>query len=208
MSQLSELNYLKRVCPGVSRFGLVLCEIHYTPIHGKTITSYQFIEGHYLLVAMFDGSSGIALDELEDYREYTTDDESDSEDEIGYEDDEITTHIYHIQQLYSGEYAGITRRQIQHKTIRNYHNIISRSNYIKPELGECFELITGEQIVIIKTIWIKIIQRKWRKIFAIRKMTIKQRSCPSSLTTRQTTGKWPSHCLTLPGLKGMLSDLK
>ena len=60
-----------------SRFNLVLCEIHYTPIHGKTCNSFPTIEGHYILIYKFDGLTGIILDdELEEY--YT--DEEDDED--------------------------------------------------------------------------------------------------------------------------------
>ena len=115
--------------------------------------------------------------------------------------------MYHILRLYESEYAAIIARRVPHKFIRNYHNIISKTNYIKPEIAECFELPTCEQIVIIKTIWIKIIQRKWKKVFATRKHIIKCRSCPSSISTRQLTGLWPKHCLLLPSLKGMLSNL-
>ena len=53
-----------------SRFNLVLCELHYTPIHGKTRSSCPTIEGHYLLIDRFDGLTGIILDDLEEYNEY------------------------------------------------------------------------------------------------------------------------------------------
>lgn len=181
------------------KFNLVLCELHYTPIHGKTRSSCRTIEGHYMLICKFDGSSGIALDELDEYnRNHENMRDSDDEDEL--------THIYDMMELYVSEYATITLNLVNlvpHKTIRNYHNIISRTNYIKPEIAECFELPTNEQIVIIKTVWIKIIQRKWKKIYAARLQIIKNRLLPSSLHTRQITGKWPQHCSNLPGLKGM-----
>ena len=187
-----------------SRFNLVLCELHYTPIHGKTRTSCPIIEGHYLLIDQFDGSTGIILDDLEEYTEYDTDEETDDDDD---DDDGRARNISDFQNIYSNYYAILLTRHFPHKTIRNYHNIISRPNYIKPEIAECINLPTGEHIVIIKTMWIKIIQRKWKKVFSARKHIIKCRSCPASLSTRQLTGKWPSHCISLPGLKGMLSNL-
>ena len=110
-----------------------------------------------------------------------------------------------IQQLYSVEYENM--RSISHPIIRNYSNIIRRANYIKPEIGLCIELHTHEQIVIIKTMWLKIIQRKWKKVFAERKRLLKERCLPAALYSRMMTGKWPSHCLVLPGLNGMLSNL-
>jgi hypothetical protein len=189
-------------------FNLVLCELHYTPIHGKSQSSCPTIEGHYLLIDMFDGLTGIVLDDLEEYNEYDTDQEnsSDSEDE----DINSVTHLYQIKEMTSQFYAEefeIPARQNPHKLIRNYHNIIRSPNYIKPEIAECIILPTGENIVIIKTMWIKFIQRKWKKVYAARQHIIKCRGCPSSLSTRSLTGKWPRHCLILPGLTGMLSKL-
>ena len=192
------------------RFNLVLCELHYTPIHGKAKTSYKNIEGQYILIDKFEGISGIAFDEFDEFIDYSTDreyngdsdNESDNENES---DNNRVTHISNVQQLYANEYARGITRHFPHKIIRNYHNIISRPDYIKPEIGECIELFTGEQIVIIKTIWLKIIQRKWKKVFAKRQSIIKYRSSPSSISFRQLTGKWPEYCIHMPGLIGLLS---
>lgn len=212
-NNISTMN-AKRI--GKTKYNLVLCELHYSPIHGKTHDSCQNIEEHYLIIEMFDGMSGIILDELYNsvqYIEYDTDPEyinSDSDDES---DEEINEnrfiHISNIQRLYVREYSEISSAQnyIPHKTIRNYHNIISRLNYIRPEIAECFELPTLEHIAIIKTIWLKIIQRKWKLVFAARKIIIQMRLTPSSLVIRQLTGVWPEHCQILPGIKGMLSNL-
>jgi hypothetical protein len=194
-----------------SRFNLVLCELHYTPIHGKTRSSCPTIEGHYLLIDRFDGLTGIILDDLEEYNEYDTDLENSSDSEDDDEAVSSVTHLYQIQKqntkFYMEEFFVPIGRG-PHKLLRNFYNIISQPNYIKPEIGECINLPTGEHIVIIKTMWIKIIQRKWKKVFIARNRIIKCRSCPASLSTRQLTGKWPNHCFTLPGLKCMLSNLK
>ena len=182
------------------RFNLVLCEIHYSPFHGKSKSSYKNIEGHYLLIDKFDGVTGMVLDtDEEDISDSDSDSDTDSDN------DNRVTHISNIQRLYLNEYANFISRHFPHKTIRNYYNIISRPDYIKPEIGECFELVTGEQIVIIKTIWLKIIQRKWKKVFAKRQQIIKYRSSPSSLSFRQLTGKWPEYCIHMPGLNGLLT---
>lgn len=191
---------------------LVLCELHYTPIHGKNGYSEPDIEGHYILIDRFDGLTGIVLDDLIEYNEYDTDREnsSDSEDEDDEEDVDSITHLYQIQKLNAKFYTEeffIPNRRKPHKLIRNYHNIIRRPDYIKPEIAECIILPTGENIAIIKTMWIKFIQRKWKGVFAARQRIIHSRCCPSSLSTRQLTGKWPKHCFYLPGLKGMLSNL-
>ena len=188
------------------RLNLVLCELHFTPIHGKTKNSCPTIEGHYILIARFDGLTGIDLDDLEEYAEYDTDYENISVSDD--DDDEGITHIYQIQQrttkFYIEELLLNASSQKPHKLIRNYHNIIRGTNYIKPEIAECLILPTGENITIIKTMWIKFIQRKWKNVYAARQHIIKCRSCPSSLSTRQLTGLWPQHCRQMPSLKGML----
>jgi hypothetical protein len=192
------------------RLNLVLCELHYTPIHGKSRSSCPTIEGHYLLIDIFDGLTGIILDDLEEYREYDTDQENSSDSEDDDSDSISITHLYQIQELTTRSYMedfNTPNRQRPHKFIRNYHNIIRSPHYIKPEIAECIILPTGENIVIIKTMWIKFIQMKWKKVYAARQHIIKCRGCPSSLSTRALTGKWPRHCLVLPGLRGMLSKL-
>ena len=190
-----------------SGYNLVLCELHYTPIHGKTNTSCPTIEGHYLLIDRFDGLTGISLDEPDEYIEYDTDTEILSdEDDNDYID--RLSDIQHLTEKFYMEEFNIPDRQKPHKLLRNYHNIIRQPNYIKPEIAECIQLPTGECIAIIKTMWIKIIQRKWKNVYAARKHIIKCRSCPSSLSTRQLTGYWPMHCRRLPELNGMLSNLK
>jgi hypothetical protein len=94
-----------------------------------------------------------------------------------------------------------------HPTIRNYINIINRQNYIKPEIGQCILLPTQEEIAILKTFWLRIIQRKWKKIYKERQQIIIQRTHPNALYFRRVYGKWPSNCNYLPGLKGMIADL-
>ena len=201
------------------KFNLVLCELHLPSLHGKTNNSCPIIETHFLLIDKFDGLTGVLLDEYNGHNGYATDSDhesfaSDSEEDIDPADDDASdddnnpnyiNSLKAIQQLYSVEYENM--RSISHPIIRNYSNIIRRANYIKPEIGLCIELHTHEQIVIIKTMWLKIIQRKWKKVFAERKRLLKERCLPAALYSRMMTGKWPTYCLVLPGLNGMLSDL-
>jgi hypothetical protein len=95
-----------------------------------------------------------------------------------------------------------------HPTIRNYYNIVSNTNYIQPEIGEYIILPTLEAVAILKTFWIRIIQKKWKKVFEQQQQIINERCKLQSLIYRQTTGYWPSHCKTFPTLKGMLHKLK
>jgi len=92
--------------------------------------------------------------------------------------------------------------------IRNYENIAKNKNYIKPQIAENIFLESGHCVCIIKTIWIKLIQRTWRKIYALRKDVISKRCKIESLIFREITGKWPNTCIHFPSLKGMLYPLQ
>jgi hypothetical protein len=74
----------------------------------------------------------------------------------------------------------------------------------KLEIAECHYLPSYHFISIIKTFWLKIIQRKWKAIFKERKVCISRRSNPNSLKYRQIYGRWPDDCLNIPTLKGIL----
>lgn len=212
----------------MNKFNLVLCEIHMPAIHGKSINSYPNIETHFLLIDKFH-PTGRLLDEYNEYIEEDTDTESDSfASELDYDDivlldgeephengdnhnnaddddeedeEEEGTDLTEIQRLYSNNYQASPH--FHHPTIRNYYNIIHRENYIKPEIGLCIMLTTGEQIVIIKTFWLKIIQRKWKKVVAERKRIIQEMSAPTALYNRSITNKRQQP--TLPGLKGLFA---
>jgi hypothetical protein len=91
-----------------------------------------------------------------------------------------------------------------HNIFRNYRNIILTDN-IKPEIAECLYLSGGECVAILKTFWIKIIQRRWKNILEERERIIKLRCQVRSILHREINGKWPQYCLEYPGLKGMLA---
>ena len=180
------------------RFNLVLCEILNKHLHGNDAN----IDGHYLIINKFDASTGSAIysdSDLED-DDYESDDES-------IESDDSSTSL----ELFTGDYNDYYHQvpsNVKHNIIRNYQNIIARPDYIRPEIAECIVLPSQHTVAIIKTMWIKIIQRKWKTVYAERKRIINTRMLYSSLKTREITGKWPSSCNYLPTLYRMLSNLK
>lgn len=108
------------------------------------------------------------------------------------------THV--IKQDYIHQQQHI----IPHKIIKNYQNIITNANYIKPEIGEVIYLQSGHAVCIIKTFWLKIIQRAWKKVYNQRMQTIQIRCQIHSLKHREITGLWPQNCRCLPSLRGIL----
>jgi len=96
---------------------------------------------------------------------------------------------------------------LSHDLIMNYKNIITSSNYLNIEIGEIHYLRGDECVCILKTFWLKIVQRAWKKVYKIRQQIIKKRNRPDSIIYRQTTGKWPSDYQYIPSIRGMLNLL-
>ena len=95
------------------------------------------------------------------------------------------------------QYRRITSKQ--HPHIRNYANIISHGANFKLDIIQLDELESGnEHVGYLKTHWIKIIQRKWKKIHANRKMLIRERGSIHALQKRQRTGQWPKEMRSWP----------
>ena len=91
-----------------------------------------------------------------------------------------------------------------HKFIKNYKNMITQPNYIKPEIGEIINLPTGHAVCIIKTMWLRVVQRAWKRLFKERKQIIQMRCRFQSLKHREITGVWPDNCRYWPSFQGLL----
>lgn len=113
--------------------------------------------------------------------------------------------IYETADFINSEYKVLN--SYHHNIFPNYKNIVLRENYVNPEIVEC---IYKEElcVAIIKTFWIKIIQRTWRKIIEKREDALKYRQTLSAIKHRELTGKWPSNCYASGGIQGLLTKMK
>ena len=130
------------------KYYLGLCELHYIELHGGDEN-----HGHYLLIDTFDG-----------FNSKSNESDTDEEDE---EQDEPEYTIFDTAEWYNEKYRRIPESK-RHALIRNYSTIVRSPNYIKPEIMEKCVLETGETVVILKTVWIRVFQRKCRNYFAKR----------------------------------------
>lgn len=174
----------------IKKFNLVICELHNKYLHGIDSNSDPTIKGHYL--CMFVSRETSIFDTLsQDY------DDEDS-------DDELEPHIYDVMDIQKNNYLTEIYQydceNLQHDYIRNYKNIVSKINYIQPQIAEIIYLDGGECVAIIKTFWLKCVQRAWKKIFNRRKIIIQNRMNINSILHRHLTGKWNEY---LPGIEGM-----
>ena len=104
-------------------------------------------------------------------------------------------------------FAVLNSNKLNQNHIRNYKNIVNRQHYIKPEIAQCIYLPSNECIAILKTFWIRLIQRKWKNILSERRKILEKRGNIIAIVYREIYGAWPNACLHYPTLNGMLSNL-
>jgi hypothetical protein len=158
-----------------TKYNVILCELHNIKIHGS-VDDTDYTNINYLVHCRFKKLNM----------------------------DYISGFIEQLENYYT-ELNSTNSNTLNHNIYRNYRNIISSGSYIKPEIAECIYLETGYCIAILKTFWIKIIQRKWKKIFAERNRVQKERCELKALRFRELNGIWPNYCRHFPTLKGMLN---
>jgi hypothetical protein len=112
--------------PTFNKYNIVLCEIFNPIIHGIDYNSDPEIIGHYLVHSKFDIINWTEINGIK--HEYKK---------------HINRNIF-------------KQKMNNHPLIRNYKNIITKANYIKPEIAEIFYLSGDECISILKTFWIRI----------------------------------------------------
>jgi hypothetical protein len=157
-------------------------------------------------------------DENESEEFWSDTDESDY-DELIYEPEETSQTKFNIVlvEKYNNLIHGLTYEEM------NFHHLVMSRikysfnfnfNYFRQfllssrlEMAECIYLPSGHCIGILKTFWLKLIQRTWKKICKERKMCLIKRCNMNSIYYREINGKWPSNCSRYPGIKGMLNYL-
>ena len=160
-----------------TRYNIILCELYNTELHGET--NDELLKTSYLVYCRF---KKLDMDYIEDY----VDD----------------FNAYYLS-LINNNSQCVTG----HSVFRNYKNIILKQPYIKTEIAQCVYLENQECIAILKTFWIKLIQRRWKNILQKRNYILKKRANIISLKHRELTGRWPNDCINYPELRGMLSDM-
>tara|TARA_B110000285_G_C15129747_1_gene622742 strand:- start:1903 stop:2379 length:477 start_codon:yes stop_codon:yes gene_type:complete len=88
-------------------------------------------------------------------------------------------------------YDLINNTNTKHKRINNYLNIISKKNYIQPEIVEVVEIKDNDltyTTCIKKTFWLRIFQRKFKKYYNKKIQFMKN---IFNLRHREINGKYP-----------------
>jgi hypothetical protein len=164
----------------INKYNLLIPELYNKYIHGKTIETDPNVNGQFMVLQTFnyDNSNENKIIELFKYTN-------------------SMSNFY--KKYYLRNFRGL-----KHDLIKNYKNIITNKSFLNVEIGEVYYLKGDECVCIIKTFWLKLIQRAWKKIYQQRKIIYKKRCRPNSLLYRQITAKWPDDCNYMPSIRGML----
>jgi hypothetical protein len=150
------------------------------------------------------------------------------------EDDNIINEIYSREQLFldsekqDGQYYIGLSKHMKYQNILLLVNAISAKSFYKYsyihvlkylyyyslirlyqpniEIMKVYILNDGTYSVILKTHWIRLIQRHWKKTMKNRKQLMKKQMLVSSLYHREIYGKFPIGLNTIPMLTGLMSQ--
>ena len=162
-----------------SKFKLAMVELYNPYRHGfHANITHQHIYGHYIINWSIDNINDFynELDEIHCDLQYSNDCAVEFLEQVKYE-----THV----------------NNISHPTLRNFENIALNSNQFELQLIEPMNILVGNSIhdkystAIIKTHWIRVIQRRWREI------RLKRLKCMKNIFNiryREFYGKLPNEC--------------
>jgi hypothetical protein len=154
---------------------LVLCELFHPRLHGFNRESDRSVLGHYLIIEQCSTFDKREMDDL----------------------------VYYFQTNVQRIIANNPKFNI-HPWIRNYKNIVLKNDYIRPEIAKCIYLAGDEKVAILKTFWLRIVQRAWKRLFQERCLVRRERQSMYSLVYKRVYGAWPESCEKIPTSQGIL----
>jgi hypothetical protein len=176
---------------------LMLCELFHPNLHGFDENSDPNIFGHYMVAYIKDNETS---DSESDYDDYNSDEDDDWLDDESILDNEII-------KLFQNKYKVLIQQSLQfninleHKIIRNYINIVTKDSYITPHIGQRIYLSGDECVAIIKTMWLKIVQRCWRRVYKKRMQIVREiNRNPHYLLSREYDSKFNIRIPTIHGM--------
>jgi hypothetical protein len=98
--------------------------------------------------------------------------------------------------LFRYDYKSVMRYLTEYSVTRIYNPV---THIMKLDISN-----TGSYNVVLKTFWLKIIQRSWKRVYRNRQLFVLDCKNPNSLLYRQVNGKWRND-KRYPGLRGMLA---
>jgi len=178
----------------MSNFKLGFVELYWPKIHGTLEKKDEFIHYHYIVTELFStrGShslkdsfynkrqiEAIPLFYTNNYKKYT----------------EMQNNNWPVVSKYPNSY------------ISNFECIVSENNYFQYHIVKPYLLDSYHSIAVIKTYFIRIIQRVWKKFYNKRKIFYNERNKLSNIHFKNTHGEWPESCRIIPSARGILNNI-
>jgi hypothetical protein len=155
-------------------YKLALCEVFHPMLHGQDENSSPNINSQFLVYTIIDTA------EFQD-GSYVS------------EEMHLKRYVAALQKLHGLELE-------KHPMLRNYAKAAQK--YSRLEIIQADILSPGqEEVATLKTFWLRIVQRRWKKIYKARKMLLSERGELKAIQERQRTGKWPAHLRQWPLFK-------
>ena len=120
----------------------------------------------------------------------------------------VNFYKYNIQNTHTWNAPDFVSRDdyaSNHEIYKNYVNIIQNNKYYSLDIYKIYCQPGLETVGVKKTFWIKIIQRRWKKLYKERLNMINKRKSIESLKYRERHGAWPIGMKVLPSIKDIIN---
>tara|TARA_B110000285_G_scaffold231636_1_gene300807 strand:- start:846 stop:1370 length:525 start_codon:yes stop_codon:yes gene_type:complete len=172
----------------MTTFKLGITELYWDKVHGPLRENEQFIHGHYLLHETISKSRM----KTDFYRKQNAD------NIINLYTNQHSKNI----DLIGNKWPIVSTHPNQH--ISNFETIATDPNYFQFHIIQKNVLNTGHTVAIIKTHYIRLVQRAWKKLFSIRRQIYQERNKIQNRVYKDETGEWPETCRRMPTPVGIL----
>ena len=115
----------------------------------------------------------------------------------------VNFYKYNMRQMVSTVNANLIHSN--HPVYPNYHNILKNEKYLTIDIFEMKCLPTFEIIGVKKTYWIRMIQRRWKKLYKERLNIIQKRKNPVAIKYYQLHGKWGHGLSYMPSIRDIIN---
>lgn len=147
-----------------SKYILGMCDLYHPVLHGDIIDGKEEILSRFL---------------------YMTDTDLESSEQM------ISLRMSNLRAITNNN-GGVNC--LNHPIVRNYQKLTYHNYHMAPQIIEICDGPYDYTTAIIKTHFIRLLQRKWKKICAERKRVIALRKHPKSIQYRTIHGRWPANC--------------
>ena len=166
------------------RYELVVCEYFHRDFHGFDDDSDPHIESQYLVHTRFPVPPSTSTDPWKN----------------------IHAVCLQLGRLYRNLLQSQPSTTITHHPVfRHYRHLADNPRTYSLQLAEVHHLRGGECVAVLKTFWLRLVQRSWKRVFAKRQEVLRRRGRPEELAWFQRVGKWSPECGTLPSVLGMMA---